>query len=193
VFLGRDVHPIRSPKMFPPGVHATGRKKIDAEIVHKDGVALCAYGDSGWGKTVREGKYGSEGFSRELIAPSVAAIELTGFRPGWVTWVPSNTHMDLVPQFAKRLAEALGVEAVEAVHKTKSNAQQKTMQNSSTQCRNVWECFEVRGARETSCLLIDDIVDSGWTLCAIAVKLRQAGSGEVMPFALATARRRSDN
>jgi ATP-dependent DNA helicase RecQ len=32
-------------------------------------------------------------------------------------------------------------------------------------------------------LLIDDIVDSKWTLTVIAALLRQAGSGPVFPFA----------
>lgn len=36
-------------------------------------------------------------------------------------------------------------------------------------------------------LLVDDVVDSGWTLTTIAALLRQAGSGCVYPAALATA------
>jgi ATP-dependent DNA helicase RecQ len=35
-------------------------------------------------------------------------------------------------------------------------------------------------------LLVDDIVDSGWTLTVIAALLQQAGSGEVFPVALAS-------
>jgi len=36
-------------------------------------------------------------------------------------------------------------------------------------------------------LLVDDMVDSGWTLTLAAVLLRQHGSGPVYPFALAKA------
>jgi ATP-dependent DNA helicase RecQ len=36
-------------------------------------------------------------------------------------------------------------------------------------------------------LLVDDIVDSRWTLTVIGAALRAAGSGEVYPFALAQA------
>jgi hypothetical protein len=36
-------------------------------------------------------------------------------------------------------------------------------------------------------LLLDDVVDSGWTLTLLAVMLRQHGSGPVYPFALAKA------
>ena len=34
-------------------------------------------------------------------------------------------------------------------------------------------------------LLVDDIVDSRWTLTAVGIQLREAGSGPVYPFALA--------
>ena len=36
-------------------------------------------------------------------------------------------------------------------------------------------------------LLVDDVVDSGWTLTLLAVMLQQHGSGPVYPFALAKA------
>lgn len=192
-FLGRDVHKINPPKMFPPGTVAEARKRIGEESIPRQGVALCAYGDAGWGRLVREGKYGTFSFSDELIAPSVEAIRETGFEPGWVTWIPSARQPQLVPDFARRLAAALGVEAVDAVEKTEQNAPQKTMQNSTTQFKNVWFSFEVIEVRDRPCLLVDDVVDSGWTLCAVGVKLRQAGVAEVMPFALATARPRSDS
>ncbi|WP_162878974.1 phosphoribosyltransferase, partial [Escherichia coli] len=35
-------------------------------------------------------------------------------------------------------------------------------------------------------LLVDDIVDSGWTLTVVAALLQQAGSGVVYPIALAS-------
>jgi ATP-dependent DNA helicase RecQ len=36
-------------------------------------------------------------------------------------------------------------------------------------------------------LLVDDIVDSGWTMTLAAALLRRHGSGPVYPFALAKA------
>jgi ATP-dependent DNA helicase RecQ len=35
-------------------------------------------------------------------------------------------------------------------------------------------------------LLVDDVVDSAWTLTLAAALLKQAGAGAVFPFALAT-------
>jgi len=40
---------------------------------------------------------------------------------------------------------------------------------------------------ETGVFLIDDIVESGWTMTLAARALRQAGVSFVVPFALATA------
>ena len=37
-------------------------------------------------------------------------------------------------------------------------------------------------------LLVDDYVDSGWTMTAVARRLRQVGVGRVYPFALAVVR-----
>jgi len=191
-FIAKDTIVLRLPKFLPPGIKDVGRKKIPTEHTPRDGVALTMYGDSGWGVLVKDGKYSGESFDDALIQPSVEAIRKTGFAPDWVTWVPSKRHANLVPDFARRLATALGVEAIEAVQKVRSNAEQKTMQNSTTQFRNVWDAFEIADVREGKCLLVDDVVDSGWTLTAIAIKLGQAGSGEVAPFALASARPRSD-
>jgi ATP-dependent DNA helicase RecQ len=38
-------------------------------------------------------------------------------------------------------------------------------------------------------LLVDDIVDSGWTFAVVSALLREAGSGPVFPLALAVVRR----
>ena len=41
-------------------------------------------------------------------------------------------------------------------------------------------------------LLVDDMVDSGWTFTIIGRLLRMAGVGKVYPFALADARKKGD-
>jgi ATP-dependent DNA helicase RecQ len=40
---------------------------------------------------------------------------------------------------------------------------------------------------ELPVLVVDDVVDSGWTLTVAALLLREHGSGPVYPFALARA------
>lgn len=47
--------------------------------------------------------------------------------------------------------------------------------------------FELKnGIPTTPVLLVDDIIDSGWTLTVLAALLRQAGSGPVFPVVLAS-------
>jgi ATP-dependent DNA helicase RecQ len=93
-----------------------------------------------------------------------------------------------VPGFAKRLAEALDLPFHEVVRKVAGNQPQSAMQNSAQQVRNVWEAFEVSGeVPDGPVFLIDDLVDSKWTLTVVARALLLAGSGPIHPFVLATA------
>jgi ATP-dependent DNA helicase RecQ len=61
------------------------------------------------------------------------------------------------------------------------------MANSIQQARNIDGSLAINEARlpSGSVLLIDDMVDSRWTLTVAAWLLRRAGSGQVFPLALA--------
>jgi ATP-dependent DNA helicase RecQ len=60
------------------------------------------------------------------------------------------------------------------------------MQNSVMQIRNLLGAFPVAGAVASGpVFLLDDMVDSGWTLTLLAILLRVRGSGPVYPVALA--------
>jgi DNA recombination-mediator protein A len=101
--------------------------------------------------------------------------------PEWVTWIPSLSHTDLVPDFARRLAGVLALPAVEAVTKTRHTEPQKTMQNSAQQLANVWGAFAVSDRSPSGpVLLVDDIVDSRWTMTYVGCLLRQAGCTAVV-------------
>jgi ATP-dependent DNA helicase RecQ len=101
--------------------------------------------------------------------------------------VPSKNHPTLVPDFAGRLAKRLGIPFIESVTKVRVNEPQKEQQNRFHQCRNLDGVFAITGnvSREPV-LLVDDVVDSGWTMTIIAALLRRSGSGAVWPVALAT-------
>jgi ATP-dependent DNA helicase RecQ len=97
--------------------------------------------------------------------------------------------VDLVPSFARRLATGLGLPFEEVVRKVGENRPQAETFNSAQQLRNVWRAFETTGTvHDGPVLLVDDTVDSRWTLTVVAAALREAGSGPVVPFALADAR-----
>jgi ATP-dependent DNA helicase RecQ len=63
------------------------------------------------------------------------------------------------------------------------------MQNSVLKLANARSKLTVDGSRVRPgpVLLIDDIVDSRWTMTVAGSLLREHGSGPVFPFALATA------
>ncbi len=61
------------------------------------------------------------------------------------------------------------------------------MANSYQQARNVLDAFDVRSVLPGPVLLVDDIVDSRWTLTVIGNLLLQEGAGPVYPFAIADA------
>ena len=92
-----------------------------------------------------------------------------------------------MPDFARRLAAALELPFRAVLEKTDDRPEQKTMANSTQQARNIDGSLAVDGHRDPRgpVLLVDDMVDSRWTLTVAAWLLRSHGGGEVFPLALA--------
>jgi len=162
---------------------------IPPQLRTEEGRVLSRWGDAGWGRLVAEDKH--TGRFRDELVDAAAEMILKRWRPEpppeWVTCVPSLRHPALVLDFAKRLAGRLGLPFQEVVSKAKDNQPQKLQNNSFFQCRNLDGAFELKkGIPDTPVLLVDDMVDSRWTMTVIAALLRQAGSGPVFPVALAT-------
>ena len=182
-FLRRSHRPVEPRKAWPTG------KRIDKDELAQPGMALSVWGDAGWGEDVRRGKYRDGRFSDALVEASAAAVRewKPDPSPTWVTAVPSRRHASLVPDFARRLALALGLPYFEALAKKEDRPEQKNMQNSDQQARNVIGSLAVNRSviLPTPVLLVDDMVDSGWTLTVAARLLRGRGSGVVWPFVLA--------
>ena len=107
--------------------------------------------------------------------------------PAWVTCVPSLNHATLVPDFARQVAQRLGLPFVQCVRKARQTSPQKEMENSYRQANNLDNAFNVdaRLVQKGPVLLLDDMVDSRWTFTVVAALLREAGSGPVYPLALA--------
>jgi ATP-dependent DNA helicase RecQ len=178
-------------KQWPAGVHAQRGQKIPEQLRLEEGRALSVYNDGGWGALVKRGKQVDGTFRDDLVDAAARLVQHAWSPsppPTWVTCVPSSQHPELVPSFARRLADALGLPFVEVVQKTRRTRPQKEMENSAQQARNVVGAFAVVGPLpDGPVLLVDDIVDSGWTLTAVGTMLRETGSGPVHPFALARA------
>ncbi len=178
-------------KQWPAGIIAETRRAIPREHQNEEGRILCSYGDAGWGKYVKEDKYEKGYFRDELVD---AAADLIKYKwekenePTWATSVPSLRNPDLVKSYTQRLAEKLGIPYIEAIIKNQETSPQKLMENSYQQAKNVEQVFSVQMIRANEpVLLVDDIVDSKWTMTICGKELRSNGAGEVYPFVLASA------
>ena len=192
-FLRRSSLPIEPRKQWPSGglplYMVCG--KISVELQAQLGRALCVWGDAGWGKQVMLGKYYDGQFSDELVEACTLMIREWNPMPvpAWVTCVPSLRHPDLVPSLAMRIAAKMGVPFFMVIKKTDTRPEQKTMANSIQQARNVDGSLALAGMAMPSgaVLLIDDIVDSRWTMTIAAWLLLKNGCGKVFPLALSQA------
>lgn len=167
----------------------TNMKKTKIECQNEVGICLCQYGYPGYGEMVKEGKYAEvprfcdelAEKSAEVLIPVIEANEIDA-----ITCIPS-LRSDLVKDFTIRLAKRCKIPFVELLEKTKS-IQQKTMKNSSHQCSNALSSFKVIDditEMPKRVLLVDDIVDSKWTLTVCGYKLMKNGCEKIYPFALA--------
>ena len=171
----------------------TKRKKI--AFVNQPGFCLSRYGDAGCGELVKRGKYSQEKrFCDELVNRSARALRpfVQEHQIRHLCFVPS-LRSDLVKDFTQRLAKVLELDVIDALEKTQSK-QQKEMENTAHQCANAYQSFVVKANVELppNILLIDDMVDSGWTLTVCGYRLMEAGAEHVYPFALADSSSRED-
>jgi ATP-dependent DNA helicase RecQ len=189
-FLRRSDLPIEPRKRWPDGGMPLYKVKGNIAGGHQaqSGRALCVWGDAGWGGLVRQGKYRDGRFDDDLVAACIKMIRRWNPQPAptWITCIPSLRHPDLVPNFARRLAAALGLLFRMVLAKTAARPEQKTMANSTQQARNIDGSLALGGPPfpHGPVLLVDDMVDSRWTLTVSAWLLRINGSGEVWPIAL---------
>lgn len=190
-FLRRSDVPIQPRKKGADG------KMLPAAQQAQVGKALCLWGDDGWGELVRRGKQEDGHFDDQLVTALVELIQQRWRptpQPKWVTCVPSLNRPELVPDFARRVATKMGLPFVACIEKARQSPPQKKMQNSYQQAHNLEGAFAVVAEKVLSgpALLLDDMVDSGWTLTIVAALLLQAGSGPIFPTALAVTTKNED-
>ncbi len=191
-FIRRSEVPIEPRKQWKSGAFPIygWRGNIPMNLRNEEGRALSIWRDSGWAQLVEAGKNAGR-FPDELVQACVDMFGRWNPRPApqWVTCIPSLRSPTLVPDLAGRLAGVLGIPFSPAIVKVHETARQRMMMNSYQQANNLDGAFVVDPAQLLGgpVLLIDDVIDSGWSLGVAGTLLKVAGSGPVFPLALASA------
>lgn len=114
-------------------------------------------------------------------------------RPVAVVWIPSQDRPRLVESLATGVAQAGRLRLLGPLEVSPGAPPPAQQTNSVYRVRDLWQRFRVPDAMAAEIralagpvLLIDDLIDSRWTLTIAGRLLRRAGAGEVLPLALAS-------
>lgn len=205
-FLGRAGVQIAPKKLWPTGLEAVGvplRGRIAAGEQAAPGRAIGRLSDLGWGSRLR-GLLAEDAPDAELpddVAGAVVEV-LTEWARGADSWptrpvavvpIGSRRRPRLVTSLARRIATVGRLPLLDPV--TPLGAPPiGGRSNSAQRVRALHSAFELSAPLAAATanlagpvLLVDDLVDSGWTMAVVARLLRQAGAPAVLPFALALA------
>jgi ATP-dependent DNA helicase RecQ len=198
-------------RQWPTGMPSVGvdlRGKIPQDEQAHEGRALARLTDLGWGGTLRE-LLGPTTPDRpvppQLLEAMVnvlkrwAAGEASG--PGWsgagrpvgIVMISSRSRPKLVASLAGGIAEIGRLPIVGSVERVRDDGHSGPG-NSAWRLRSVHDAFAIDpqlGEQLAACagpiLLVDDLIDSGWTMAVVARMLRRSGAPAVLPMVLALA------
>ena len=209
-FLGRPGTEIAPKKMWPTGLAAVGlslKGRIGPAEQIEPGRAIGRLSDLGWGNRLRAA-VSPEAPDAPIPADLAGAVievlkswargdDAWKQRPAAVVAVYSQRHPQLIHSLAEHIATVgrlplLGVlEPADPAVPTEPGTHRG---NSAQRVRALHNAFTVPPALAAQLadlpgpvLLIDDLVDSGWTMTLAGRALRQAGAPGVLPLALAVA------
>jgi ATP-dependent DNA helicase RecQ len=181
--------------MKPLGVEAAGR--IPAEVSAEPGRCVGRLTDIGWGTTLRTllaAGAPDEPVPGALLDAVVQVLAAWDWqqRPGAVVTVPSRTRPTLVGSLGQRIAAAGKLEYLGGLAYTGEGPLGR-QHNSAQRLAALWHALAVPAemrdrlvALGVPVLLVDDRVETGWTLTVAARLLRDSGAPAVLPLALAT-------
>jgi ATP-dependent DNA helicase RecQ len=189
-------------KMWPTGMKELGidaSGKIPAARTAEPGRALGRLTDVGWGATLRallaEGAP-DEPVTAQLTDAVVKVLAAWDWsqRPVSVVSMPSRSRPLLVGSLGQRIAAIGRLTYLGALGYATPDGPGPRRHNSAQRLASLWHAIvvpdELRDALKESdgpVLLIDDQIDTGWTMTVAAALLRDAGAPAVLPLALATA------
>jgi ATP-dependent DNA helicase RecQ len=197
--LARPGVPIEPRRQWPAAMTAlvvplSGR--IPAEHLATPGRAIARFTDLGYGPRLRE-LLGPGGEDQEipddLFRAAVQVLAAWGWdeRPAAFVSVGSRTRPILIGSLAGRLAKIGRLPYLGSVPHAGASGTGRS--NSAQRLRAVYGTYRVPGDLAAALpglggkpiLLVDDRMDTGWTMALVTRLLREAGAGPVYPFVLA--------
>ncbi len=175
------------------GVDVKGR--ISPDEVAEPGRALARLSDLGWGQRLRGLLRQDAAAPEDVVRACVQVLAQWDWaqRPVGVVAVPSRRHPMLVASLAEQVSRIGRLPHLGTLDPVEGGPVGEPGGNSAFRLAGVWERLVVGPglAQEMAVvagpvLLVDDLVDSRWTMTVGARALRRAGAPAVLPFALAT-------
>ena len=178
------------------GVPVKGRIAADEQV--SEGRAVARLTDLGWGTRLRallaEASPDAPA-DAALLAACVDVLANWGWerRPAAVATVPGRRRPELVESVGRHLAALGRLAWLGPLGTPGGGPRGRPGGNSAFRLAGLWEAFDVTPPQrralaevgDAPVLLVDDLVDSRWTLTVAGRALRLAGAGSVLPFALA--------
>jgi ATP-dependent DNA helicase RecQ len=179
--------------MWPTGLSALGVElsgRIPIELQADSGRALGRLSDVGWGSRLRELFAGSDREVPEDVLRAVVQV-LAGWgweqRPTGIVALPSRSRPLLVASLAARLSELGRLPLLGTLERVRDTSA-RGGSNSAQRLLAVHGSFALPPDMKLDdgpVLLVDDRIDTGWTMTDAARLLREGGAGHVLPLALA--------
>lgn len=183
--------------MWPTGMDRLGvpvRGRVGADAAMDPGRALARRSDLGWGQRLREVLRTDAPVPPEVLRAVIGVLSGWDWpqRPTGVVSVPSRSHSQLVASLAAGIAAVGRLPLLGTLDLVDGGPLGEPGGNSAFRLANVWQRFAaspdlataVRAA-DGPILLVDDVVDSRWTMTEAARVLRGAGAPSVLPLVLA--------
>ena len=194
---GVEIEPRR---MWPTGLQALGLDvagKIPATLTAGPGRALGRLTDVGWGSTLRAllAQDAPDGPVPDPVTDAVVRV-LTAWnwdrRPAGVVTLPSLTRPALIASLGQRIAAIGRLPYLGTLGYTNPDGAGPRRHNSAQRLGSLWRALEVPGevagaVRDLGdpVLVVDDRIETGWTMTVAARLLREAGAPAVLPLVLA--------
>ncbi|MDO4239997.1 RecQ family ATP-dependent DNA helicase [Micrococcus sp.] len=201
--LRRTGVPIEPRRMWPSNMDRLGvpvKGRIAEAEQAEEGRALARLTDFGWGSRLRELLAAEDApLPEEVLQGAVSVLAAWGWRtrPIAVVAMPSRGRPQLVDSFARGVARLGRLPFLGALETVGGGPTAGPGGNSAYRLASVHGRFAVPegmehmlrtapdAGRHGPVLLVDDLVDSRWSLAEAARVLRRAGAQGVLPFALA--------